>query len=318
MRRFGTSGTQFLDNIHDDVAVSGTWCKHNHRIYIGTQGGSVVELSSDPGSKGRFYTTCTEQVHCLNVSEIVTDFQGSKIVSTSLDGTCVVSDSSLKPIREIECPEAISPHCAIQRNGELVVVVGAKSNVWLDNGSYTSHTVDTDGRPNDDFYKAVAFYGDDEDKFIALSRHKLSLFDVGSMTPIKTLRGSTREVRGELKKSINCIATLPSESLVAVGTVSGYIQFYDFRKERAIQRELKIGGELIEKLQFSDDGMTLLVAGSNHRITMLDMRSDGALMDYIDDKQKSRILDVSFNCDADKVLSICDDETVMIAPVVSE
>ena len=62
-------------------------------------------------------------------------------------------------------------------------------------------------------------------------------------------------------------------------------------------------------------GNTLLVAGSNHRLSLLDMRS--FVMDYVDDKQKSRIIDVSFNCDADKVLSISDDETVMIAPVVT-
>jgi WD40 repeat protein len=66
-------------------------------------------------------------------------------------------------------------------------------------------------------------------------------------------------------------------------------------------------------MEFAPDGQTLAVAQSNRAVTLMDIRT----MEISDqfEKQRSRILSVSFNTAGDRLVSVSEDRTVVIAPV---
>lgn len=320
MRKFASEGesskNQFIE-IHDNTVVTCKWC-YNDRIYLGSMEGHVLELTATPNLQAKYATTRNEPLHCLSVSDIATSADGSKIVTSSLDGTCLVCNGDLERVREIECPLAISPHCGISRDGSVIAVAGAQSHVWVDHDGNLSELVIDEGekRAKGDFFKAVSFYGANDESFVALSRHKLSLVDVATMRATTSLYGSTTDRQGELRRSLNCIATHPNQKLIAVGTIQGYIEFYDLSTRASKVSELKIGGHLVEKLEFSSDGRTLAIAQSNKKMALLDIEALSVTSEI--SPQMSRVLCVSFNRDCDQVVSVSEDKTVMIAPVVEQ
>jgi WD40 repeat protein len=96
--------------------------------------------------------------------------------------------------------------------------------------------------------------------------------------------------------------------------VTGYIEFYDFeRTEERVLEPLKVGGQIIESMEFSHDGQTLAVAGSNKRISLFDIGM-GTVTHYVE-LQRSRILSISFDQFARNIVSVTKDKTVIIAPV---
>ena len=319
MRKFASEGDSSKNHfvaIHDNSVVTCKWC-YNDRIYLGSMEGHVLELTSDPSSPHRYYPSRNEPIHCLSVSDIATSSDGSRIVTSSLDGSCVVSNGNLERIRDVDCPTALSPHCAISRDGSVIVVAGAKSQLWVDRDGAASKMILDEGekRANDDFFKAVSFYGTSDESAVALSRHKLALIDLSVMRATKTLYGSTAEHHGELRKSLNCLATHPNQKLVAVGTISGYLEFYDLTTGEKVG-DLKIGGHLVEKLEFSSDGRTLAIAQSNRKMAMLDMATRTVCSEI--DPQRSRVLCVSFNRDCDQMVSVSEDKTVIVVPVLEQ
>jgi WD40 repeat protein len=76
---------------------------------------------------------------------------------------------------------------------------------------------------------------------------------------------------------------------------------------------LKVGGQIIESVEFSHDGQALATAGSNKRISLLDVGM-GAVTHYIE-PQRSRVLSVSFDRHARSIVTVSEDKTVVIAPV---
>jgi WD40 repeat protein len=129
---------------------------------------------------------------------------------------------------------------------------------------------------------------------------------------IARLVGSTTTTPGKLKKSINCVAVHPKQNFVAVGTLAGWIEFYDLEREEKF-KEMKVGGHLIEQLEFSPDGQTLAIAQSNRGVILLDVRTISVLDRF--EKQRSRILSISFSPPGDKIMSISEDKTVVIVPL---
>jgi WD40 repeat protein len=221
-----------------------------------------------------------------------------------------VADDQLSILREIDCPEAISPRCTVKRDGSLVSVVGAKGYLGVDNGSETNTT-----HLNDEFFKQVCFYGSDESSVICLSRHTLALVDCQRLQTTCALYGSTQTAVGTLRKSLNCLATHPNQPLVAVGTVTGYVEFYDLSREGQEKvTDIKIGGQLIERMEFSADGQTLAIAASNRKALLMDMSTKTVTSSI--DPQRSRVLSVSFNKSMDKLVMVSEDKTVVVAPVI--
>jgi WD40 repeat protein len=310
-RRFA-SHHDFVE-IHDEIAITCKWA-HNDKIYLGSLSGSLLELSST----GRKYSTnYSLPIHCLAVSDIAISDDSRYIVTTSLDGTCVIcstdfgAESNLRRDHEIECPEAVSPHCAISSAGDCVAIVGSHGSLYVNN--LITHDT-AQGKLSDEFFKAVSFYGEEQRRIVCLARHFLGLIDVESRETIRSLMGATTTTPGKLRKSINCLATHPTQQLVAVGTVAGYIEFYDFdRTEERVMDPLKVGGQIIESMEFSHDGQTLAIAGSNKRISLLDVGM-GTVTHYIE-PQRSRVLSVSFDQYARNVVTVSEDKTVVIAPV---
>jgi WD40 repeat protein len=310
-RRFG-SPHDFVE-IHDEVAVICKWA-HNDKIYLGSLSGSLLELSS---TGRQFSTNYSLPIHSLAVSDVAISDDNRYIVTTSLDGTCVIcstefgAESELRRDHEIECPDAVSPHCAISSSGDCVAIVGCHGSLYVNN--LITHDT-AQGKLSDEFFKAVSFYGDEQRRIVCLARHHLALVDVESRETIRSLMGATPTTPGKLRKSVNCLATHSGQQLVAVGTVAGYIEFYDFdRTEERVLEPLKVGGQIIESMEFSYDGQTLVVAGSNKRISLFDVGM-GTVTHYVE-LQRSRILSVSFDQFARKIVSVSEDKTVVIAPV---
>jgi WD40 repeat protein len=307
-RRFG-SDHRFVE-LHDESAVVGKWA-YSDKIYIGSMSGNILELSADTKDSLKFYTTRTGAFHSLAVSDIATSYDGGKIVTTSLDGTCFVSGVELIPdkAREIQCPEAISPHACIHRDGSLVAVVGAHGYFYIDNGSDT-----VSAQLNDEFFKAVSFYGQREETLTCLARHALAVIDPETQKAVAAVYGSTASSAGKLRKSLNCLAGHPDQSLVAVGTVTGYIEFYNLAESDEKVGDIKIGGQLVERMEFSEDGHTLAIAASNRKVLLMDMNTRTVSSSI--DPQRSRVYSASFNRDMDKLISVSEDKTVVIAPVI--
>jgi WD40 repeat protein len=296
--------------IPDSTAIVGKWAASGH-IYLGCSSGALLQLSPSPRGRNPFHTSNTlNSLHCLAVSDVAASADGRSIVTTSLDGTCMVtraSDGDLTVSHEIECPDAISPHCALSQDGRITAIVGAHGSLYVNDTTTT-----TAGRLSDDFFKEVAFYGNDEERIICLARHNLSLVNVENRATIARLTGSTPATPGKLRKSINCMATHPQHACVAVGTVTGWIELYDLEREEKI-RDLKLGGQLIEKMEFAPDGQVLAIAQSNRGVTLMDIRT----MEPGDrfEKQRSRILSVSFDTTGSRLVSVSEDKTVVIAHV---
>ncbi|KAH0788113.1 WD-40 repeat-containing protein [Histomonas meleagridis] len=291
-------------DILDQVALLGKWV--NDHIYIGSFSGDLLELSSQ---NDQFYKSRTLPAHCLAITDIGVSNDGQKIVSSSLDGTCVLTDAKdFKRIREINCPDAFSPHCAIKGDGSIVAVIGDHGSLYIDNGSETFS-----GRVSDAFFRSVKFFGEDESKIICLARHTLAQIDVETRQEEYHLYGSTPQNPGKLKLSINCFATHHSHKQIPVGTVGGYVQFFDFKEPKELVSQSKIGGKLIESMEFTQDGYTLAIASSDRTIRLMDMRTK-TISDELK-PQRSRILSVSFNNASTKLVSISEDQTAIIANV---
>jgi WD40 repeat protein len=304
------SPTHDFIEIHDSVAIVGKWASSGH-IYLGCSSGALLQLSPAPRGRNSFYiSNSRSSLHCLAISDIAVSADGRVIVTTSLDGSCIVTtfeDGELVVSHEIDCPEALSPHCALSSDGRVTAIVGAHGSLYV-NDTTTTAT----GRLGDDFFREVAFYGD-ESRLVCLARHNLSLVNVENHAVIARLAGSTAATQGKLKKSINCLATHPRNSFVAVGTVTGWVEIYDIEREEKI-RDVKVGGQLIERMEFAPDGQTLAIAQSNRGVTLMDVRN----MEVSDrfEKQRSRILSVSLNTAADRLVSVSEDKTVVIVPIV--
>jgi WD40 repeat protein len=172
------------------------------------------------------------------------------------------------------------------------------------------------GRLDDHPYKAVSFYGEDESKMVCQARHSLVLVNVETRTMITALSGATHLAAGKLRKSVTCLATHPNQRLVVVGTVSGYIEFYDFSAPDEKVGDLKLGGQLIERMEFSPDGQTLAIAASNKKVYLMNMATR-SVTDSIE-PQRSRILSVSFNQAANRLVSVSEDKTVALINIVKE
>jgi hypothetical protein len=293
--------------IHDSVALTCKWAQGH--VYLGTLTGGLIQLSPSTHGRTRFHASnAIASLHCLAINDIAVSSDGRTIITTSLDGTCFVTNANndeLEVSHEIECPDAMSPHCAVARTGTTIAVVGAHGSLYINDGSQTFS-----GKLSDDFFKEVAFYGDDDTRIVCLARHNLSLVDVENRTTLSKLAGSTPTTPGKLKKSVTCVATHPRHGFVAVGTLAGWIELYDIEREEKI-RDLKIGGELIEKLEFSPDGQTLAIAQSNRAVSLFDVRK----MEVVDrfEKQRSRVLSISFCPEGDRIVAISEDKTVVIA-----
>ncbi|OHT06644.1 hypothetical protein TRFO_25253 [Tritrichomonas foetus] len=309
MRKFGNH-FEYLE-IHDQVVNCVDWVQD--KIYSGCLSGDLVELTKDPRSQ-KYYTSRTSLAHNLAVTDIASSLDGEKIVTSSLDGNCFVTDrETMKPIRTIDCPNAFSPHCAINQRGTVVSVVGKGGSLYIDNFDETFET--TFENANDAFFKAVQFYGENETEVIGLARHTLSQVDVETRTTVYSLFGSTAKKAGKLKRSLNCLATNPNQKLVAAGTVSGYIQFFDFTAPDENITEIKVGGQLVEKIKFSNDGKTLAIASSNKRVYLLDMTM---LQHPYIEQQRSRIISIAFDHDSKQIVSASEDKTVIIAKIVED
>ena len=243
MRKF-SNDYDFLE-IHDQVVNCVNWDQEN--IYCGCLSGDVIELTKDQKLK-KYYTSRTSPIHNLVVTDIYSSSDGSKLVTSSLDGRCVVTQrSTMQQIREIECPEALSPHCAINTDGTFVAVVGQSGHLYFDNLSKTTNVPIEGPDAKEAFFKAVRFFGKDDSEVVCLSRHTLFEVDVETQKVINSLTGGVGKKVGELKRSNNCLAVNQLEKVIALGTVKGYIQLFDLSSKSRIQ-EIKVGGELIEKL----------------------------------------------------------------------
>jgi WD40 repeat protein len=185
--------------------------------------------------------------------------------------------------------------------------VGAHGSLFIHDGTQT-----VSGKLGDEFFKAVTFYGDDDSRIVCLARHTLSLVNVENRTTIARLLGSTTTTPGKLKKSINCVATHPTQSYVAVGTLAGWVEMWDLEREEKMM-DLKVGGQLIESLEFSPDGYTVAVGQSNRGVSLLDAR----VMEVVDrfEKQRSRVLSVSFSPEGDRIVAVSEDKTVVVVPL---
>ena len=325
MRKF-QGNYDFLE-IHDQTVNVVDWIGDN--IYFGCLSGSLIEMKYDQKSK-KYYNSLTAPTHNLAVTDICSCADGSKIVSSSLDGTCFVTDrQSLAPIRQIRCKNSLSPHCAINSKGEIVAIVGKDNYLKFKDITKPQKSADKktekkkkkeyyriiDSNNKQNFYRYVQFYGEDENKVIALARHSLSMVDVTTEKTEKQFYESTTLSDRTLRRSLNCLASSPNQRLVAAGTVSGYIQLYDLSSGNQLVHEIKIGGHLIEKLQFSRDGKTLAIAGSNKRVSLLDMAM--LQFPYIE-QQRSRVISIAFNPDCSKLVSVSEDKTVLIADIIQE
>ena len=283
MRKF-SNDYNFLE-IHDQVVNCVNWDQDN--IYSGCISGDVIELTRDNKSK-KYYTSRTSPIH--NLTE----------------------RSSMQQIREIECPDALSPHCAINRDGTFVAVVGQSGHLYLDDLSNTTNVPIEGPDAKEAFFKAVRFFGNSDNEVVCLSRHTLFEVDIEKQEVVNSLTGGTGKKVGELKRSMNCLAV--NQKVVALGTVKGYIQLFDLSSKSRIQ-EIKVGGELIEKLEFSRDGRTLAIAGSNKRISLLDM---SMLEHPFIEQQRSRVISISFNSDSSQIVSASEDRTVIIANIIDD
>jgi predicted molibdopterin-dependent oxidoreductase YjgC len=63
-----------------------------------------------------------------------------------------------RPGHEIECSDAVSPHCAISSAGDCVAIVGCHGSLYV-NILITHDTAQ--GKLWDEFFKAVSFSGDE-------------------------------------------------------------------------------------------------------------------------------------------------------------
>ncbi|KAK8882634.1 hypothetical protein M9Y10_045276 [Tritrichomonas musculus] len=309
MRKF--SNYDFLE-IHDQIVNCVDWIGEN--IYSGCLSGDVIELTKDQKSS-KYYTSRTTPIHNLVVTDIYSSRDGSKIITSSLDGKCFVTErSTMQQIREIECPEALSPHCAINKDGTFVAVAGQGGHLYFDDLSRTTNVPIEGPDAKEAFFKAVRFFGSDDSKVVCLSRHTLFEVDVETQKVVNSLSGSTAKKVGELKRSNNCLAT--NDRIIALGTVKGYIQLLDLKAPPNEKiREIKVGGELIEKIEFSHDGQTLAIASSNKRVSLLDMMM---LEHPFIEQQRSRIISISFNSDSSQIVSASEDKTVIIANIVQD
>lgn len=308
MRAF-SSDFEYVE-IHDQVVNCVNWIQDN--IYAGCLSGDIIELTKNQNSR-KYYSARTTPIHNLAVTDLTVSADGRIIASSSLDGNCVVTNrSTMQTIREIECPGELSPHCAINKSGTLVAVAGKEGHLYFDDLQTTTPVTLTTPDAKEAFFKAIRFSGSDESKVVALSRHTLFQVDVETHEIVHSLTGGTAQKAGELRRSLNCLATDPK--YIALGTVSGYIQIIDLTANTKIH-EIKVGGQLIEKIEFSQDGNTLAIASSNKRVSLLDMRK--LEFPYLE-QQLSRIISVSFNSDSTKIVSASEDRTVLIANIVEK
>jgi WD40 repeat protein len=173
-----------------------------------------------------------------------------------------------------------------------------------------------DGKFGHYFFTEVSFCGHDDSRVVCLARRNLWLVNVDNLSQMSCLLGSTPTSPGKLKKSINCMATHPDLTFVAVGTVSGYIELWDIERHDHIG-EMKIGEQLIEKVQFSHHGQWLAARQSNRGITLMDIRApDNLEVLGRFEKQRSRVLAVSFDRDDTQIVCVSEDKTVVIAPLI--
>lgn len=312
MRKF-SNDYDFLE-IHDQVVNCVNWDQQN--IYCGCLSGDVIELTKDEKSK-KYYTSRTSSIHNLVVTDIYSSLDGSKIVTSSLDGKCFVTEKpTMRQIREIDCPDALSPHCTINGDGTSVAVVGQSGHLYIDDLTKTTSIPIEGPDAKEAFFKAVRFFGNNDNEVVCLSRHALFEIDVETQKIVNSLTGGSGKKVGELKRSNNCLAVSSrDQKIIALGTVRGYIQLFDLSSSEKMHliHEIKVGGELIEKIEFSNDGRTLAIAGSNKRISLLDM----AMLEHpYNEQQRSRIISISFNHDSTQIVSASEDKTVIIADII--
>lgn len=291
--------------LHDQVANVAKWL--GDHIYVGSQRGDLVELSK---ANGAFYQSRVLPVHCLTVSDVTVSADGRRIVTSSLDSTCVLTDAEdFRVMRSINCPDAFSPHCAIRSDGAVVAVVGEHGHLYVDNGADT-----LEGRGPDEFFRSIRFYGGDETDVVCLGRHCLARIDVETRETTAELFGASAKRDGKLKRSLSCFATHPSHKIIPVGTVGGFVQFYDITAESQFVSEVKVGKlELVESMEFTKDGNTLAIGTSDRSIKLMDIRNRQIISEFR--PQRSRVLSVSFNYDNTQLVSVSEDKTVIIADV---
>ena len=300
-----TNNYSYLD-LHDRVANVVTW--PDEHIYIGSLSGDLVELSKNDQT---YYQSRINSVHCLAVSDIAVSNDGKKIVSSSIDGTCILTDANdFKALRNINCQGSFSPHCAINGDGTIIAVIGEHGNLYIDNGSDT-----LEGKGPDAFFRSIKFYGEDESDVVCLARHCLAQINVETRQTISEINGVTSNRDGKLKRSITCFATHPFQKIIPVGTIGGYVQFYDISSDSQFISEIKVGRlQLVESMTFSRDGNTLAIGASDRSVKLMDIRNKQIISEF--KPQRSRVLSVAFNHESTQLVSVSEDKTVIIADVV--
>lgn len=287
---------------HDQVALLSKWS--HDKIFVGALSGDLLEVTNNNHNQLKYYVSKSIHTHSLAVTSLSVSADGTKIASSSLDGTCILSSRDLTEIREIDCPNAIAPRCAIRRDGNIIVVVG-KDCAYIDNGDSSTKVP----IPNE-FFRDVQFIGDSEGIAMALARHSLVQIDIESGQVVNQLYGNSN-TSSVLRRPLHCLAANPHSKLVAVGTYNGHVELYDYTSNERVG-EVNVGGCLVESLDYSSDGQFLAVAQSNRCVSLIDLNAHPAAVCSKIEPHRSRAISVAFNHDGTQLVCIGEDKTVVI------
>ena len=102
-------------------------------ICVGTRNGDIYNLI---WKNGTYSQTRRVPVHTLQVLSISVPSDNSYVVTTAMDGKCVVcipKDNTFVIQREIECSELLFPHaCVSPTDRDLIAISGKEGSVIIE------------------------------------------------------------------------------------------------------------------------------------------------------------------------------------------